>query len=202
MVAGRSENGHPNRHIGLRPRDIGAMMTTMRPMADVQIAHVFECDEDTFWNRIFLDDSFNERLYRQHLGFTGWSVLSRDETDTSIRRVVEATPPVGDVPGPLKKILGGTIRYREEGDFDKKRRVYRVKVVPGSLADKLTIGGQVTCEAVADKQCRRVFNAHVEARVFGVGGLLEKRIISDLQTSYDRAAHFTREHLATLRSGD
>ena len=119
----------------------------MRRMAEVHIAHVLDCDEGTFWSRIFLDDAFNERLYKQHLEFSDWSVLSRDETDASIRRVVEATPKVVDVPGPLKKLLGGTIRYREEGEYDKTRRVYRVRVVPGTLADKLSIRGEVTCEA-------------------------------------------------------
>src|SRR5262245_16286338 len=39
--------------------------TRMRAMADTRIEHVYNCSEDTFWNKVFLDDDYNQRLFKE-----------------------------------------------------------------------------------------------------------------------------------------
>jgi hypothetical protein len=164
-------------------------------MAEARIVHEIECSVDTFWERIFLDDAFNERLHKSHLKFLEWKIVDREETSTGFRRVVEVAPSVGDMPAALKKVLGDNIRYRERGEYFKAERRYRVDVVPRSLGGKLSVRGEVTCEPAGENRCRRIFSARVEARFFGVGGMLEKRIVSDLYRSYERAAAYTNTYL-------
>jgi hypothetical protein len=40
-----------------------------------------------------------------------------------------------------------------------------------------------------------VFEAQVNVKVFGVGSIIEKRLIADLQLSYNAGAAFTNEYL-------
>jgi hypothetical protein len=66
-------------------------------------------------------------------------------------------------------------------------------VEPSTLQGKLTIGGNIYTQAAGENSCRRIFEATVVAKVFGVGGMIESRIISDMKQSYDKAAAFTNE---------
>jgi hypothetical protein len=80
--------------------------------------------------------------------------------------------------------------------FDKKTRRYKVTVVPNKLADKLTITGEISIEPAGDKKCKRIYNTKVEAKIFGIGGMVEKRVISDIEHGYGAGAKFTNEYLA------
>lgn len=165
-------------------------------MAEVRIVHTYECSEDTFWGKIFLDREYNRRLFLEALGFPRWEVLSEEDGPDEVKRVVEVTPKLGDLPGPLKKILGDGLSYKEEGVFDKKTRRYVSKVIPNRMADKLHVRGEMTTEKLGDNQCRRVFVCTVKADVFGIGGMIEKRTIADMEASYAIAARFTNQYIA------
>ncbi len=41
-------------------------------------------------------------------------------------------------------------------------------------------------EALGDAQCKRFARATATAKIFGVGGLLEKKLLSDLERSYEK----------------
>lgn len=167
-------------------------------MTHVRIAHRFDCDERTFWDRIFFDEAFNRDMYLQHLQFQNWQVLEQRETETTIARTVTVTPKVGDLPGAIKSLIGENLSYREIGTFDKQTRRYKLNVVPNVLADKVSVLGETWVEPIGAAQCNRVFEAEVNVKVFGVGGIIEKRLIADLQLSYNAGAVFTAEYLKRL----
>jgi hypothetical protein len=164
-------------------------------MTDVRIAHRFDCSEMTYWDRIFFDDDFNRSMYLQHLQFQHWEVVERRETDTTLTRVISVVPKVGDLPGAIKSLIGDNLTYREEGSFDKRSRRYRINVVPSMMDDKVSVKGETWVEEISPTQCNRIFVAQVAVKVFGVGGIIEKRIIADLQLSYNAGAVFTAEYL-------
>ena len=165
-------------------------------MAVATIEHTLNCTVDTFWEKIFFNKEFNEQLYKQILRFPQFSEVKRDETGDEIRRVIEVTPDVGELPGPIRKVAGDNMSYAEEGVFDKKARRYRLKIKPNALADKLFISGEMWAEPAGEGKIRRIFKADVTCKVFGVGGMIEKRIISDMTKSYDTAAQFTNRYIA------
>jgi hypothetical protein len=167
-------------------------------MADIRVAHVFECSPEIFWEKIFFDVEFNRTMYMEGLGFSSWKELETRELDDTLQRVVEIVPPVGDLPGPLRKLIGDGFGYREEGSLDKKSQRYQVKAIPSRLADKIKVEGVLWCEPEGESSCRRFFEGTVEAKIFGVGGLLENRIIADMRRNYDDAADYTRKYLASL----
>jgi hypothetical protein len=164
-------------------------------MADVRIEHTYDCSVDTFWDRIFFDDEYNRRLYKEALGFPGWEVVKKQDKGNTVEREVDVTPKLGDLPGPIKKVVGDNVGYREVGEFDKSAKRYRIDIVPNKLADKLTVKGELWCEALGENKCRRIFAAKVTAKIFGIGGMLEKRLVADMEHSYAVGARFTNEFI-------
>jgi hypothetical protein len=165
-------------------------------MATLEVEHIFNCSEATYWDRIFLDPEYNERLFKTELKFPVWREVSREERGGALHRVVEVVPYVGELPGALKAVVGEGIGYEERGVLDLKAKSYKVAVVPNKLADKLSIKVDLWTVADGDKRCRRKARAEANVKIFGVGGTIEKRILSDLERSYQRSADFTNRFIA------
>ena len=160
-------------------------------MKERRIEHIYDCSADVFWNKIFLDDAYNRKLFLEELHFESWRVLSQDERGNEVHRVIEAVPHMGEVPGPIKKLLSDGVAYQESGVLDRAAQRYRLQVTPRSLASKTTISGEMFTTPLAERSCRRTYIARVEARVFGVGGMIEDRLLADIERSYAKSALFT-----------
>ncbi len=165
-------------------------------MADVKIEHIYNCSEDTFWDKIFFEDSYNEELFKKALEFPGYEVVDQKEDDSSIRRSIEVVPKLGPMPGPVKKLIGDGLGYREDGTFDKKTKRYNIKITSNKLADKIKIEGVLYVEPAGDGKVNRIFEAKVNVKIFGVGGMVEKQVIGDMETSYAKGAEFTNKYIA------
>src|SRR5688500_3041137 len=102
----------------------------MRPMADCRIEHVYNCSEDTFWNKVFLDDEYNNRLFTEAPELPVFEKLNQEEDDKELRRSINVVPKLGPMPGPLKAVIGEGLGYREDGVLDKKARRYSINITP------------------------------------------------------------------------
>ena len=69
-------------------------------MTDVRIEHTFNCDENTFWDKIFFSEQFNRLMYLEHLQFKQWQIADFRESDTTINRTVLSNAR-GDLPGTI-----------------------------------------------------------------------------------------------------
>ncbi|MBX3190166.1 MAG: DUF2505 family protein [Labilithrix sp.] len=165
-------------------------------MPELTLRHEFDIDEDAYWSKCVFDPAFNKELYVDELQFPNWSLLESKEDDAKIVRRVQVDPPVGNVPGPVKKVIGDRLSYIEEGTFDRKTKRYAFKVIPSTMADKTKVAGEMWVEKLGEKKIARVLKISVEVKVFMVGGMVEERILSDLRTSYDRGTTFTRRVIA------
>ncbi|MCS6913794.1 MAG: DUF2505 family protein [Myxococcota bacterium] len=162
-------------------------------MVRFTITHEIECDEDTFW-KVFFDRTFNDRLYRGALGFPEFQVLEQTETDTQITRRAVGMPKM-NLPGPVMKVLGPGFRYTEEGTFDRAQRIFRWRMTPSVLADKLRQEGTVRTESLGPGRVRRIAELMVEARVLGLGGLMESSAERQLREGWDTSAVFMNQYL-------
>ncbi len=168
----------------------------MPRMADFRIEHVFNCSQETYWDKVFYDEEYNRRMFFDALGFNDFKVVTEEDTPKGKRRIIDAVPDMSDLPGAIKKVVGDGIGYREEGDFDRSAFKVATKVTPNKLADKISIEGELSTEPAGDDKCKRVFTAKVKVKMFGIGGMMEKRILEDLKDSYTKAAKFTNDFLA------
>jgi hypothetical protein len=164
-------------------------------MPEATLRHEIETDEETFWSKICFNADFNKAMYEGALRFPGYKVVESKEDDDKIVRRIQVDPPVGDLPGPVKKVLGDRFAYTEEGTFDKKAKRYRFKVTPSTLAEKTKVSGELWVEKLGDKKIARMCRISVEVKVFMVGSMVEDRIMSDLKASYDNSTVFTNRYI-------
>jgi hypothetical protein len=162
-------------------------------VADVEIRHDLACSEETYWEKCVFNAEYNEELYVRYLRFPHYALVADTDAGDTRTRKVKIEPPVGNLPGPVKKILGDRLGYLEEGTFDKKTRRYTFKVTPSTLAEKTKTTGELVTEPRGDNACVRIARIHVEVKVFAVGGMIEEKILHDLRSSYEAAAKFTNE---------
>ena len=95
-------------------------------------------------------------------------MLERTDTERRLR-----VAPKLSVPKAVEKLLGPSFEYEEQARLDRAENRWHWKIIPSSLADKVTTEGQFRLEPLDGGKCRRVDAATIEAKVFGVGKLLE-----------------------------
>lgn len=153
------------------------------------LTHELDCDADRFWE-VFFDVDFTSRLYKEELGFPEWKLESEREEGNQLVRIVRATPRM-DVPAAVAKLIGSGFSYVEEGRFDKTAKTYRWNIKPSTLEGKLRNEGTVRCENLGPSKSRRVVEVVLEAKVFGVGGLIEGAVEKGLREGWEKSASST-----------
>jgi hypothetical protein len=160
-------------------------------VADFTLRHELNCDAETYWEKCVFDAEYNRRLFLEELKFRSYELIEQRDTGDTIVRKAKGEPQVGHLPGPVKKVLGDSFGYVEEGTFDRKAKRYSFRTIPAVLPDKIKIQGSMVCEPLGDKKVTRVTSIHVDVKVFMVGGMIEDRIVADIKHSYDKAAELT-----------
>ncbi len=157
-------------------------------MKTLNLRHEINCSVDHFW-KVFFDKEFNSTLFLQELGFPEFEVLKHEESESSIQRTVRGMPKM-DMPKPVMKLLGDGFSYEESGTFDRSSGVWKWTMTPARLAGKLRNEGTVTCEAIGDDKCRRIAVIEIEAKIFGVGGLIESSSVKQMTDGWNRSANY------------
>ena len=121
-------------------------------------------------------------------------LLRLDRRSERIVRHVRVQPQ-REIPAPVAKLLGGKrLAYTEELEYEVGRYHGIWRIVPAVLADKIAIGGTIDFE-VAAGGVKRVLAGVIDVTLFGLGGLVEKVVVSNVVKSYDDAAAFTAQWL-------
>ncbi|HRI69989.1 MAG TPA: DUF2505 domain-containing protein [Polyangium sp.] len=163
-------------------------------MGKFTVTHEINCNEEKFW-KVFFDKDFNLKLYKEGLGFPAFNIVDQRDTDAELVRKVTGTPKM-DVPGPVAKVMGSNFSYTEEGKFNKATKVWQWKLIPSTMADKLRNEGVLKITPIGDAKVRRVAEITLEAKVFGIGGLIESSSEKQLRDGWDKSAVFMNKWLA------
>jgi hypothetical protein len=138
---------------------------------------------DAFWTS-FLDSAFVLRVFPA-IGFAKYDILEvRDERERLVRRS-DALPPL-EAPPVVRKVLGPSFGYVEEGEFDRATKTWTWKATPSVLADRSRFEGTLRVEALGADRCRTNFEATIEVRMLGVGGLVEIAGERSMRTSWTK----------------
>ncbi len=163
-------------------------------MPTVTFTHEIHCDEAKFWE-LFFDKDFNEKLYKVGLEFPEWTIVEQTETETEMRRTTRGRPKLKNIPGPVAKLLGDSFGYTESGSMDKKAKVWKYKLTPTTMADKIKQEGTMRISPAGDGKVKRTVELLIEAKVFGIGGLLESTTEKQLRDGWDTSAKFMNKWL-------
>lgn len=156
-----------------------------------EIRDTFDCDVETFW-RVFFDASYSESLYRGHLKFDVFEIVSmeKDSSGNITRRTKQA--PHVEVPAVAKKVIGDSTGFTEEGRFDAKTQRWTFKVIPATAADKVQTTGEMWCEPRGAGKIERVTRIDTKVKIFGIGSVVEGFIEKTTRALYAQGAEFTR----------
>lgn len=158
----------------------------------IKISHDFDASADAFFD-LFFDKDAMTRMYREYMQFPEFECRQTDDADR-IRRTITAVPKM-EMPGALAKIAGSSVRYTEDGTFDKKTKVFTWKTTPGFMAEKIKNEGVMRVETLADGKIRRTAEITLEAKVFGLGGMIESTFEKTIKDGWEKATQFFRENL-------
>jgi hypothetical protein len=162
------------------------------PMKKITLTHEINCGVDEFWE-IFFDQEFNQKLFKDHLDFPEYEVLEQEERDGGMYRKLRGRPKM-DVPKPVAKALGDKFGYEETGH--KKGDTWEWSMKTNTLTDKLHTRGTVRCEKISDDKCRRVAEIEMEAKVFGIGKLIEQSTEKEMRDGWNKSAAFMNQWIA------
>jgi hypothetical protein len=151
------------------------------------MTHDLNCDADRFWV-LFFDRAFTGKMF-EALELSDFSITTVKDDDKEIVRTVRATPKV-EVPGAVRKLLGDRFSYTEEGRYDRTTKTFRFVIATSALKEKLKNEGTVRCEAAGAGKSRRVVEVVIEAKVFGLGGVLESSAEKSYRTTWAKSAEF------------
>ena len=160
------------------------------------IRDIFNTDLDTYWERIFFDPEYNERIYREALGFKSFSILEQTGGPGERRTRSMRTEPAADAPAVVRKLIGDSLSYTESGTYDPATKIWTYSIVSSALSEKLKIGGRLWAEPKGDKQIERIAEVNIEAKIFGVGGAIESFVEKTTRDSYVKATAFTNRFIA------
>lgn len=164
-------------------------------MPDITVRHELNTDEATYWGKVVFQDDFNTKLFVEHLGI-GWELVSQKEDDAKLTRRVNVEPPIGNLPAVLKRMLSDKLSYVEEGTFDKRARRYAFEITPSLRPETTKVTGEVWLEKLGEKKVVRFCRISVAVKILMVGSMIEDRIVTQLTSSYDRAAQFANDYIA------
>jgi len=150
---------------------------------------------DEHW-QAFFDPAFEKAIVAA-MKFRSYDVVSRDDTDATLIQKTRAVPRL-DAAASLAKIFGASFGYLEEGSFDKATRVWRVRTIPDTFSEKMAADMVMKVEP-AGAASKRTLEFRIEARVRGIGGMVESSFEKNLRTGWRDSAAFLNDWLRTHR---
>jgi hypothetical protein len=155
-------------------------------------SHDFDTDAPAFW-KVFFDEEYNVDLY-DHIKVKERKMLVFTETDETIHFEVKIMP-MRDLPGIIKKIVGGDLGYIEKTTYYKGKDYMDVNIEPNLLKERTKIAAKYTVKALAPGKIRRSFEGDLSVDLPIVGKKVEATILEDVKRSYDIAAEVTTRWL-------
>ncbi len=159
-------------------------------MAHFRVEHVFRGISLAEYEQLYFDETFNQALC-DAVKLTR-DVQKIDRTDARIHRVVKVGPD-REIPKPVQKVLKtDRLDYEEHLRYDFGSFKGTWETIPSVLASKVDTKGTFSF-ADASGGVRRVVEGDIKVKVLGIGGVIEKFIVADVEKSYQDAARFTQK---------
>lgn len=162
-------------------------------MIEFTLRHTIDCTPARYWE-LFFDADWTHDLFDDGLNFR--CEVGPTEVDGGIRRRTMQVVPKVELPGPVAKLFGDKLGYVEHGRYDEAKQLWHYELRLNILADKIRLGGDMTLEPLGEDRLTRVSVMWVEAKIFGIGGLVEKAAEKNMRDGWDKSADWINRWLA------
>ena len=131
---------------------------------------------------LLLDDEFEKGLW-DAIGFTKIEILELKKREGGRYRKAKVTPPT-DLPGFLKRVVGGASGYYEETDWDIATRVNKWNTYLSEKMRSVNISGAFEVHENGEGKCKRVVDGEVNVKIPIIGKKIEQFLIKETEKSY------------------
>jgi hypothetical protein len=160
-----------------------------------EIAHVFALAPDAY-EALFFDEEFWAALGRELR--LGRELLRLDRSEARIVRHVRCAPDQDPATPEGKALSDNRASFVEELDYDRRARRGEWRTIPNLFRERLKTRGTIELQA-APEGTRRIVRGEVDVKLYGLGRLVEKRVVKEIEKSYAAAAAFTQAWIARRR---
>ncbi|EDM78949.1 SsrA-binding protein [Plesiocystis pacifica SIR-1] len=158
------------------------------------LVHEINCTPERMWE-LFFDDQYNIDQYVGSLGFTKCEILDKQDDGEVLRRRMECIPKI-DMPRAIQKVVGDRTGYIESGEWTRSTGEWRWSLNLFAFGEKLRVGGTMRLEPLPGGRCKRVTPFEVEAKVFGIGKIVEKTSADNIVKGWNDSAAFANQYVA------
>ncbi len=158
------------------------------------MTEIYRCTPQAYVEAYF-DPVGRQKREVDGLGGLSWTVVSNTQDQGERRLIADFTQRL-DAPGPIRKLIGETTAFQEESWWREGSDVIDIVIRPQKMAKKLSIQGQYRVQGLEDGTSRVTFELEVQARIFGIGGLVEKMALKEAPDTFAKDAQYFNEHLA------
>ena len=162
----------------------------------LDVTHTIAVNAEKLWN--FYHSPQYEAYYPSRIGLQAYEVIETKETDQYVYRRVRVVPQIPSAAQSLvnKVLKMNGIAYEETQKRykDPKRMWLEWGTLLPMVQDKIHIEGTLEFVPVDDRSCKRILRGDVQVKVFGVGGQIEKMIISGVTDTYEKMARIAEQY--------
>ena len=156
--------------------------------------HVIHCPPERIW-ALYFDEDFTHAMYREGLGFPSSKITKREDDGEVLRWTLAMTPKV-NMPKAVAKLVGDRVGYTETGEWIRAQNLYKFRIVLAAFGDKVRLQGTMRFVPHGEGQAKRVADIEAEAKIFGVGGIVEKTAVDNTVSGWRDSARFINAYLA------
>lgn len=138
---------------------------------------------------LMFDPEFDKRMNLEAMNSQAYQNLERSVDGPSWVMRSKITPQ-DNMPGFLKKLLGGSFYFDERRTHQKGSDTASGELTPSSLKDKVRMTYKIRLVPDGENACRRIMEWDVEVKIFGVGGQIEKFAAGEMERGMDVSARF------------
>lgn len=155
-------------------------------MLEFTLNHEIHCSAERFW-ALFFDAEFTEEMIVGGLGFASCDIDEIETRGNKRHRDMRVVPKL-DIPAAVAKLLGPKLGYTERGVFDEDIEVWDHHLELSVLSDRIRMGGKVRAEPAGENRCRRIAELWCEAKILGLGKIIEKAAEKNMRDGWGRSA--------------
>jgi hypothetical protein len=145
-------------------------------------------DLDTF-EKLYFDEDFNDAMCRDNK--LSRTVIKYESDDERLERVLRIGPE-RTLPAPMKKILkSDRLEYEERLSYKWGSLRATWEVIPSVMASKVTATGSIVFKETGSGIVR-IADGDIRVKLLGVGGVVEKLVVGDVEKSFVNAGRFTQ----------
>lgn len=157
------------------------------------IEHVFTGITRARYEELFFDETFATQLGAELR--LGRQLVRLDRASDRIVRHVRCEPNHDPESAAAKAFGTSRASFLEELDYDLRAHRGEWRTIPNLFTDRVRNSGTLELEAVPGG-VRRFVRGEVVVKLFGLGRVVERMIVSEIEKSYETSAAFTRDWIA------